>query len=93
MSESDSTGSWRLVVDGDRCQGHNRCASLAPELFAIDDLGFASAAGPSVPRDAMEKARLAVRNCPEFAIRLVRTGADGAAVSERRGDDRQGGTS
>jgi ferredoxin len=68
---------WRLVVDPEKCQGHNRCQALAPDLFKIDDLGFASAAGGQVPEAALEKARLAVRNCPEYAIRLVRVGQDG----------------
>lgn len=61
----------RLVVDGEKCQGHNRCRLLAPELIEIDDLGFAHAKGDGkvLPEQA-EKARLAVRNCPEFALRL-----------------------
>ena len=61
----------RLVVDGEKCQGHNRCRLLAPELIEIDDLGFAHAKGDGkVPPEQAEKARLAVRNCPEFALRL-----------------------
>ena len=31
----------RVHVDGDKCQGHNRCYALAPELFDVDDLGYA----------------------------------------------------
>lgn len=61
----------RLVVDGEKCQGHNRCRLLAPELIEIDDLGFAHAKGDGkVAPEQAEKARLAVRNCPEFALRL-----------------------
>ncbi|MEZ5816172.1 MAG: ferredoxin [Hyphomicrobiaceae bacterium] len=61
----------RLVVDDDKCQGHNRCRLLAPDLVDIDDLGFAHAKGDgTVPSELLEKARLAVRNCPEFALRL-----------------------
>ncbi len=65
---------WRLVVDPEKCQGHNRCQALAPDLFRVDDLGFASATGDTMPDAMLEKATLAVRNCPEFAIRLVRVG-------------------
>lgn len=62
----------RLVVDGSKCQGHNRCQRLIPDLVEIDDLGFAHASGSGVvPPELAEKARLAVRNCPEFALRLV----------------------
>lgn len=61
----------RLLVDGDKCQGHNRCQRLIPDLIEIDDLGFAHAKGDgSVPPALAEKTRLAVRNCPEFALRL-----------------------
>ena len=59
----------RVHVQADRCQGHNRCYSIAPELFVVDDLGNASEIGDGiVPADLEDKARLAVANCPEFAI-------------------------
>jgi len=61
----------RVHVDPDRCQGHNRCYALAPELFEVDDLGMASAVGDgTVPPELEEKARLAVANCPEFAVSI-----------------------
>lgn len=64
-----------LVVDAERCQGHNRCHALLPQIVRIDDLGFAHAAGDGhVPPELADQARLAVRNCPEFALRLVRDG-------------------
>ena len=31
----------RVHVDPEKCQGHNRCYALAPELFDVDDLGYA----------------------------------------------------
>ncbi|MDX2158814.1 MAG: ferredoxin [Hyphomicrobiaceae bacterium] len=69
-----SIGTVRLVVDGERCQGHNRCRMLAPDLIEIDELGFARAKGDGrVPPDQTEIARKAVRNCPEFALRLDAT--------------------
>ena len=59
----------RVHVDPERCQGHNRCYAIAPELFVIDDLGNASEVGDgSVAPGLEEKARLAVANCPEFAV-------------------------
>ncbi len=62
----------RLLVDSDKCQGHNRCRLHIPDLIEIDDLGFAHAKGDGlVPPAQAEKARLAVRNCPEYALRLV----------------------
>lgn len=62
----------RIHVDPDKCQGHNRCKALAPELFDLDEFGNASAAGDGVVPAGMEdKARLAVSNCPEFAIEIT----------------------
>lgn len=59
----------RITVDEDKCQGHNRCMALAPDLFQTDDFGMASAAGDGlVPEGQEELARLAESNCPEFAI-------------------------
>ncbi len=61
----------RVTVDSERCQGHSRCALLAPELFTVDDYGQASVVGDGeVPEELLAKARLAVDNCPEFAIEL-----------------------
>ena len=61
----------RVRVDSDRCQGHNRCCSLAPELFEADELGNAKARGAGDVAPGLEaKARLAVANCPEHAVRL-----------------------
>ena len=77
MPESDKR--VRLTVVPDKCQGHNRCHVLAPELIEIDELGFAHAKGDGVVIDSLkEKARLAVRNCPEFALRLS-SGDEGEA--------------
>jgi len=61
----------RVHVDPDKCQGHNRCYAIAPELFDVDELGNAHELnGGEVPAALEEKARLAVANCPEHAIEL-----------------------
>ena len=31
----------RIKYDRDACQGHNRCYQLGPELFDVDDEGYA----------------------------------------------------
>jgi ferredoxin len=62
----------RIAVDPAKCQGHARCYGLAPELFDVDDYGLASVVGEgAVPPDLEAKARLAVANCPEYAISEV----------------------
>lgn len=61
----------RVIIDSEKCQGHNRCYALAPELFDVDDYGQAIAMNDGVVPPALEaKARLAVANCPEFAISI-----------------------
>jgi ferredoxin len=61
----------RVRVDQDKCQGHNRCYALAPELFEVDDLGYSHERdGGVVPAGQEENARLAVANCPEYAISI-----------------------
>ena len=64
-------GSVHVHVDDDKCQGHNRCYALAPELFDVDDFGQAHEIGDgAVPAGLEEKARLVFANCPEFAITI-----------------------
>jgi ferredoxin len=61
----------RVHVDRERCQGHNRCYALAPELFDVDDLGNAFELNDGiVPEGLEDKARRAVANCPEYAISI-----------------------
>lgn len=70
---SESAGRLRVHVDPEKCQGHNRCYALAPELFEVDEFGFARARRDGmVPPELEAKALLAVRNCPEYAIRAER---------------------
>lgn len=58
-------------IDSERCQGHNRCCAVAPELFEADDMGNARVKGDGSVAPALEaKAKLAMANCPEHAIRL-----------------------
>jgi ferredoxin len=61
-------GGVRIVLDTERCTGHGRCYSLAPELFDCDDRGYGTVITPEVPAGLEEKARSAALNCPENAI-------------------------
>ena len=61
----------RVRIDSERCQGHNRCCAVAPELFEADDMGNARVRGGGGVTPALEaKAKLAMANCPEHAIRM-----------------------
>lgn len=58
-------------MDAEKCQGHNRCYAIAPELFDVDDYGYATEKGDgTVPTGMEDQARLAAKNCPEFAITI-----------------------
>jgi ferredoxin len=62
----------RVHIDSEKCQGHNRCYALAPELFDVDDYGTAFVLGDgTVTPTLADKARLAVANCPELAISVT----------------------
>jgi len=68
------TGTLKVRVDRDKCQGHNRCKALAPELFELDEYGNAREKGDgAVPAGLEEKAYLAKSNCPEFAVEVIET--------------------
>jgi ferredoxin len=63
---------FKVTVDPDRCQGHNRCFAIAPEVFDVDDLGNAFAIGDGTVGDVLAtKARQAAANCPEYAITVT----------------------
>ena len=56
-------------MDSSKCQGHNRCVIFAPEVFDVDDYGFATVRqGEDVPAELAEKTLTAAANCPELAI-------------------------
>jgi ferredoxin len=66
------SGKLKLHVDRNKCQGHARCKSLAPELFDLDEFGNAHEVGDgSVSAGLEEKAWLARSNCPEIAIEVT----------------------
>ena len=61
----------KINFDRDACQGHNRCYMLAPELFDVDDEGYAILlVQGDIPDELADKAQLAVDNCPEYAITI-----------------------
>ena len=63
----------KIRVNPEKCQGHNRCWALAPDLFDTDEYGNAVAQHDGdVPPGQEDDARLAIDNCPEFAIEIVR---------------------
>lgn len=59
----------KATVDATKCSGYGRCVDLCPEVFELDEWGYAAVAGDgSVPDGAQERARAAAHECPEQAI-------------------------
>jgi ferredoxin len=58
----------KIIIDRDRCTGHGRCYTLAPDLFEPDDDGYGVAIHDIVPAGREAQAIIGVGNCPEDAI-------------------------
>jgi ferredoxin len=59
-----------VSVDADRCTGHGRCYSLAPDVFDADEVGHAVVLVGEVSGELEAHAVVGERNCPEGAITL-----------------------
>ena len=57
-----------IHLDTERCTGHGRCYSLAPELFDCDEMGHSVLLAETVPAGLEDKARLAIDTCPEGCL-------------------------
>ena len=60
----------RLCIDYEKCQGHGRCYSVAPELFEADEAGFGVVRAAQLDAPDKPTARQAIDSCPERAIVL-----------------------
>lgn len=53
------------------CQGHGRCAAMAPEVFQLDSNGYLDTEVIDVPEGLEDQAKLGVASCPEEALSLI----------------------
>ena len=60
-----------IAVDADRCVGHGRCYSLAPDVFDADDAGHSIVRVEEVSGELEQHARTGAQNCPEEAISVI----------------------
>jgi len=58
----------KVVVDDERCRGHGICTTICPDVFAINEDGYAEVIAPEVPGAQGDAAREAIKSCPEQAI-------------------------
>jgi ferredoxin len=66
----DESADTRLyvAVDARKCCGYTTCASTAPEIFQLDDGGFAYVTDDRVPLGLEAEAMAGANSCPERAI-------------------------
>lgn len=58
----------RVTVDEDRCAGHGMCLTLCPQVFELNDDGWAVADPSEIASDLEEAVKDAIASCPERAI-------------------------
>jgi ferredoxin len=64
-------GTVKVVVDLDLCLGHAQCEDAAPEVFVVQDDGYAHVLIEHPGPDLQPKVEEAVRRCPTEAISIV----------------------
>jgi ferredoxin len=62
----------RVRVDADRCTGHGRCYTLAPDVFDADEVGHSIVLVDEVSGELEAHAVIGEQNCPESAITVSR---------------------
>ncbi|MFE2089158.1 ferredoxin [Streptomyces sp. NPDC059460] len=61
----------KVHVEASKCDGYGLCHEVAPQLFELDEWGYASAVGYGVvPAGQEEIAGQAERSCPNLAVVL-----------------------
>lgn len=58
----------KITIDTERCSGHGRCYTMAPEVFDSDENGNGFVRSADTPEELRAKAIIGVENCPERAI-------------------------
>jgi ferredoxin len=60
----------KICADIQRCQGHARCAALAPEWMILNDEGYLETAEVLVPAGQEGLAERVIRACPEGILTI-----------------------
>lgn len=64
------TGSYKVVLDEDLCQGHAMCELEAPDVFRVPKRGTVEILDPEPPDELREDVERAVEMCPTRAISI-----------------------
>ncbi len=60
----------KAYIDPDLCNGTGLCADSCPEVFELDNEGFAATLMDEIPAKYQQACRRAVDNCPNNAISI-----------------------
>ncbi|MEQ0558219.1 ferredoxin [Amycolatopsis sp. NEAU-NG30] len=60
----------KIAIDQDRCRGHGFCWTICPEVFDLNDDGYAEVRTEDVPAEFTDAVRSAANSCPERAIEV-----------------------
>ncbi len=58
----------QVTVDHARCEGHEKCQSIAPEVFEVRSDAYSYVKLEEVPEEFRPKIERAIRLCPRQAI-------------------------
>jgi ferredoxin len=59
----------KVSINYDRCEGHARCETAAPEVFEVrEDLSYVKPGMENVPEELRAKVERAARLCPRQAV-------------------------
>jgi ferredoxin len=61
----------RVRVNKDACIGCGACQAIAPDVFSLNDEGYAEAIKGKIPEDLVNDAIDALESCPTSAIEEV----------------------
>jgi len=61
----------RIIVHRDKCQGHARCWSMAPEIFTLDDEGYIVPGDLDIAPGDEKMAWRGAKSCPERALEIA----------------------
>lgn len=61
----------KIRVLNEKCQGHARCWTLAPDIYKLDDSGYILPGDIEVPAGQEQLAQRGARACPERALEIV----------------------
>ncbi|MEE2059181.1 ferredoxin [Rhodococcus artemisiae] len=61
----------RIHIDALQCEGHGMCAAAAPDLYDLNDDGYANSTDFDVPPESEEQADSGALACPMGAIKVL----------------------